>query len=327
MPDLLKNEQALLMKSVVTPFGAFPVTATALRVDGSLLAKAQMSKEGDHHYVPQFHLRKWEGVDGKLMQWGRIGHNGKLICKSVATAGTGYVPGLYSLHGVNPKHVQQIETEVFGRIESKAKPVMDKLIEKGVTGLTINERYFWALYLNAAIIRVPHVVEKVKAGSEKLLAEELSRDIEEYNDVKGDAQEDSLFEWAKNHAPARLANSGLSVLVKLITDSKPIDRIVRLTWLVRDLSSSNKRLMLGDDPFERINELYKPRTLISIPLSPTHVFFGTDAHDVVERISRMTPSEIIRASNISTLTTAKKFAYGSAEPDFVDKYLLRSTKS
>ncbi|MDN8716013.1 hypothetical protein Q0M92_14215, partial [Staphylococcus aureus] len=64
-----------------------------------------------------------------------------------------------------------------------------------------------------------------------------------------------------------------------------------------------------------------PRTLISIPLSPSHVFFGSDAPNIISHISSLPARDVVRASNISTLTTAKKFAYGSAEPNFVEQHL------
>ncbi|MGL4090698.1 DUF4238 domain-containing protein [Agrobacterium cavarae] len=280
-----------------------------------------MSKEGDHHYVPQFHLRMWEQPDGKIDQWGRIAFNNKLVCTSVTSAATAYVPGLYSLEHVNETEAQQIEKDIFGKIETEAKPVLAKLISRGAAKLSLRERYWWTIYLNASLLRVPHVVEKVKAGAKELVEKELSQDIPEYDAAKGDAPEATLFEWAAKHAPARLANSGLKVLVSLLSSEKAIDRIIHLHWLVRDVSAAPRRLLLGDNPFERVGDLYKPRTLISIPLSPTHVFFGSDAPDIVEHLAKLPAREVVKASNVSTLSTARKFVYGDAERGFIEQYL------
>lgn len=282
-----------------------------------------MSKEGDHHYVSQFHLRMWEQRDGKIDQWGRIAFNKKLVRTSVTSAATAYVPGLYSLEHVNETEAQQIEKDIFGKIETEAKPVLAKLISRGPAKLSVRERYWWTIYLNASLLRVPHVVEKVKAGAKELVEKELSQDIPEYDSAKGDAPEATLFEWAAKHSPARLANSGLKVLVRLLGSEKAIDRIIHLHWLVRDVSAAPRQLLLGDNPFERIGDLYKPRTLICLPLSPTHVFFGSDALDIIENLKTLPPRAVIRASNISTLTTAKRFVYGNAEREFIDKYFPR----
>ena len=88
-----------------------------------------MSKEFDHHYVPQFHLRMWEDADHKIIQWGRIPYNNKLVRTEVSTAATAYEPGLYSLEDVIPEDAQQIETQIFGKIETEASAVFRKLIQ------------------------------------------------------------------------------------------------------------------------------------------------------------------------------------------------------
>lgn len=280
-----------------------------------------MSKEGDHHYVPQFHLRMWERPDGKINQWGRIAFNNKLVRTSVTSAATAYVPGLYSLEYVNETEAQQIEKEIFGKIETEAKPVLAKLISRGPTKLSVHERYWWTIYLNASLLRVPHVVEEVKTKAKELVEKELSQDIPEYDAAKGDAPEATLFAWAAKHAPARLANSGLKVLVSLLDSEKTIDRIIHFHWLVRDVSASTRRLLLGDNPFERVGDLYQPRTLISIPLSPTHVFFGSDASEIVEHLANLPAREVVKANNVSTLSTARKFVYGDAEREFIEQHL------
>jgi hypothetical protein len=169
------------------------------------------------------------------------------------------------------------------------------------------------------------VVEKVKSGSKELVEKELSQKIPEYDAAKGDAPEATLLEWAMKHTPARLANSGLKVLVSLLGSEKAIGRIIHLRWLVKDVSASQRRLLLGDNPFERVGDLYKPRTLISIPLSPTHVFFGSDALDIIDHLANLPAREVVKASNVSTLTTARKFVYGDAERAFIDQHLPQAS--
>ncbi len=265
----------------------------------------------------------WEDRDGKISQWGRIPFNNKLVCKPVTAAATAYIPGLYSLAHVRDEEVQQIETELFGKIETASKPVLEKLISLGPNRLSLQERYWWTIYLNASLLRVPHVVEMVKTGMQKRIAQDLSQPIPEFDAAKGDAPEDTLFEWASKHAPARVANSGLKVLVDLIQSEKAVDRIIHLQWLVRDLSTGPRRLLLGDNPFERVGDLYKARTAISLPLSPTHLFIASDAPDIVNHFARMPARDVIKANNQSSLINAKKFVYGDAERSFIDQYFLR----
>ncbi|UXN62931.1 DUF4238 domain-containing protein [Phyllobacterium sp. A18/5-2] len=281
-----------------------------------------MSKEGDHHYVPQFHLKRWEGRDEKLLQWERIRFNNKLVRSPVTTAATAYVPGLYALEEVISDEVQQIETKVFGKIETEASPILEKLINQGASKLTVVERYWWTMYLNASVFRVPHVIARLKAEGAQIAERELSKDIDEFVALKGNAPEKTLFEWTKNHAPSRIANFGLKTLLRLLDNERAIDRIIHLQWHVRDVTAASRRLLLGDDPFCRVNDLYNPRTLIAMPLSPTRVFFGTDAGDIVRSVmTTNTPREIVHRMNVETLRKTRRFVYGDAERSFIEKYL------
>lgn len=240
----------------------------------------------------------------------------------MTTAATAYTPGLYALEQVVPEEAQQIETKVFGKIETEASPVLDKLINQGAARLSVADRYWWTMYLNASVFRVPHVIARLKEEGRQIVERELSKDVGEFVALKGAAPESTLFEWTKNHAPSRIANFGLHTLLKLVDNERAIDRIIHLQWHVRDVGSSSRKLLLGDDPFCRVNDLYKPRTLIAMPLSPTHVFFGTDAGDIVQNVMRAKSSrEIVNGMNIETLQKAKQFVYGDAERSFIDKYL------
>lgn len=282
-----------------------------------------MSKERDHHYVPQFHLRKWASCKGEITQWGRIRHHDKLVRKLVTTAATAYVPGLYALAHVDDEEAQQIETRILGKIETEAKPVLEKLISTGPRGLTVRDRYWWTIYLNASLIRVPHIVERVRTEVAEGIARDLTQDIPEYAAARGSATEATLYEWAANNAPALVANAGLEVLVNLMGSEKIIDRIIHLKWLVKDVTTASRRLLLGDNPFERIGDLYRSRTVISLPLTPTHIFVASDAHDILDQFARMPARDVIKANNQSSLINAKKFVYGEAERSFIDRYLLR----
>lgn len=263
----------------------------------------------------------WAGPDGKISQWGRIPYNNKLVHTPVTAAATAYHPGLYSLTHVPEDEVQQVEDKLFQRIETGAKPVLDRLIRQGPRSLSVEERYWWTIYLNASLLRVPHMVERVTADVRAQVELELSHVIPEFEAAKGNAPEKTLYEWASRHAPARVHNSGMKVLVELIQDEKPLDRIIHLRWLVKDVSAGKRELLLGDNPFLRVGDLYGSRVLIAMPLSPTHVFLASDAADILDHLARFPARDFTTKCNQSTLFLAKKFVYGEAERSFIDRHL------
>ncbi|PCJ69144.1 MAG: hypothetical protein COA62_10905 [Rhodobiaceae bacterium] len=281
-----------------------------------------MSKEGNHHYLSQFHLDEWAGGSGKVIRWRRIEHQHKLAQKLVSTAATAYRPGLYSIQSSLPENTQIIEKKIFGQIENEAAPILRKLIAEGPDSLSGRERIRWAVYLNASYLRVPHIVDKFKLQTDAHIREKLSRQLDEYDSQKADSPEGSLFEWAMNNRPNRIMNSGMRVLVTMICDERVLQRLSELIWHVADISKASRSLLIGDNPFQRVGGLYHPSVLISLPLSPKHLFLATHDQQMAALVGNKPDRDIVRASNISTLTTAKQFAYGDAETAFVDKYFL-----
>lgn len=284
----------------------------------------KLSKKGNHHYVPQFHLRKWEKGNKKISQWGRTPHNNDLVCRQVTSAATAYSPGLYALEHVDDSKKQIIEQDIFGIIDNQAKPVMDKIIHNGVSSLSPAERNQWRRYLMAAQLRVPHMVERIKAQTKQYHEEKFSRPIPKLETREKSTTEETLLESMQKYHPARLANSPLRVMLGILENKKTIECIHRLHWLVKDVSMSSRGLLLGDVPYQEVHPLYKPGALISIPLSPTHIFLAGDTKDTIEHFIRMSPRELVKRSNISALTTAKKFVYGDAEKTFIDEHFLKN---
>lgn len=279
-----------------------------------------MSKLGDHHYIPQFHLNCWADGDGKLTQWGRAPFTNKLFKKRVSSAETGYKPGLYAVSAASPQKQQMIEREVFGRLDNASAMVMQKLLRGD--NISLVERATWAFYLNASVIRVAHIVEKMRREMQILIKEELDRDLPDYNEVRGDVTAATLYEWGIEHDSDRISNAGLQVLIRLLQNERALNRIINLNWTVRDVSSTSNRLMLSDDPVHREVPLYARNACWIVPLSPTHIFLAADDHNIIDRFHSLTPRALVQQSNIRSLRNARQFAYGAANCSFIERHLL-----
>ncbi|HBM87658.1 MAG: DUF4238 domain-containing protein [Parvibaculaceae bacterium] len=283
-----------------------------------------VSKEGDHHYLAQFHLKQWRNAQGEFVQWSRIPYKGGIRRKLVTPAQTAYVPGLYNLKSPRPEVVQKAEKEVFGRIENEASPILKKIIGSKVTKLTSNERIRWALYLNTSLLRLPHNVQKIKFDSAMHVTSDLAKQSDEYDALKSETDADTLLFWAQEHAPDYLENSGMRVLVKMLHGERLLRRFCEFKWDVRDLSRISTRLLIGDNPFVLAGGLFDEKCLVVLPLSPTKLFLASGSPDVLAAAEATSDKEIATRNNISMLNNAKKFAYGLAEKSFVDKHFPRS---
>lgn len=256
----------------------------------------------------------------EITQWGRAPFTNKLFKKRVTSAETAYKPGLYAVSSPSSDKQQIIEREIFGRLDNDASKVMQKILRR--SRVTANERTTWAFYLNASVIRVAHLVDRMRSEMRIRLKEMLDVDLPEYNAVRGNAAEATLYEWAQKHVPHEVANAGLNVLIQMIRNEKTVARIINLQWTVRDISSTGNHLMLGDDPVHREVPLHSENACWLVPLSPSQIFFAAENASVIDHFNRMTARDVVQQSNIRSLRNARQFAYGTAACSFIEQHLL-----
>ncbi|MGX9575758.1 DUF4238 domain-containing protein [Mesorhizobium sp. f-mel] len=268
----------------------------------------------DHHFLAQFHLKRWIDTDGRLLRWGRIPATGQVVSKRVAPAATAYSAGLYAIKGVAETKENAIEELILGDIDNRAAPLLAKLIDKGVRSLGAQERRHWARYLNASAARVPHVIAEANSKATIVMERMLSE------------SDSSRLDWVRGDPSGPLVNGGIVAMSRFFSLRRTIERFLSMRWTVREVSGSRMPLMIGDDPLSMTGNLYEAECLVTLPLSPRHLFLATDTPSVAAAINRRSDRELVRAVNGDTLLKAKQFAYGAAERDMIEEYLLISLK-
>ena len=79
-----------------------------------------MSETEDHHYVPQFWLKRWCGTDGRLTVFRRIA--GCVVANRHAPKHTAYEPNLYTIESL-PDDRQWVETNLMSRgVDKRSRP-------------------------------------------------------------------------------------------------------------------------------------------------------------------------------------------------------------
>src|SRR4029453_4424820 len=152
-----------------------------------------MSLPKRHHYVPQFLLRRWVNDDGELPLFRRC-QDGVVRPTTSAPKGTAFVEFLYSLEGVPDDQRQIIETKFFAEhVDTKGAGALEKMLADGVGSLSPAERIDWTVFLIAARLRVPNIVEQIKSSGQAHVEAGLLADAEEYKAVRGRAPETNLL--------------------------------------------------------------------------------------------------------------------------------------
>lgn len=271
-------------------------------------------------YLPQLHLKQWADANGKIPTWFRVGPQCKLVLRHQAPAATGYLPGLYRIAGVTPDKVQYIDTEVFGRLETRAAPILRTMIGDGPTGLTSDGRFWWTAYVNSLVFRLPQRIGEIASFLEQRMAELPQPAATAVSDATAQS---SLLQWARDHDLERLENLPKGVLLKLLSSGELLQRMRDLTWAVLDLSKAPRRLILGDNPVNKLITPQVPEGVVSLPLAPTHLFVGAESQEACERLRDLPPKELVWQANAVSLASAKKYAYGAAAREFIEKHFRR----
>jgi len=81
----------------------------------------------NHHYLPSSFTKRWNGLDGKVVEYRRA--NGKLIIKSKAPTATGFERNLYTdTSQTEPLKKQALELGLMQLVDNPVSTVVTELI-------------------------------------------------------------------------------------------------------------------------------------------------------------------------------------------------------
>jgi uncharacterized protein DUF4238 len=286
-----------------------------------------MSEPVDHHYVPEFYLRLWEGSDKKICRYHRPHSN--VVTHRISPSHTGYEPQLYALHSHPSETRQTIEKEFFSQaIDDPAATALRSLLAKPAVPLTREVREAWIRFLLSLAVRHPEGIASARATGGEILRRELSSSpSEEYAAVRGNVPETTLLEFVEARMPGALQDLGLVSLPSVISDLRLGQAIWEMHWYLLNLSASRFRLLTSDRPLLIQRGLGDPRCYIALPLGPSVAFVATRDKRIFEELAnRHLPQEIARALNETFVSQAVKHVYGLDDSHlrFVEKHLGRS---
>ncbi|MBL8559180.1 MAG: DUF4238 domain-containing protein [Hyphomonadaceae bacterium] len=227
-----------------------------------------------HHYVPQFLLRPWAepNADKKVVVY-RFDLP-ELRHSRWAPKAVGYEDDLYALTRERVAGMERhaIENRLLSHIDNAAATVRDKLLSRGLTTLTVEERCDWIRFLVSLRMRQPHMVAALKEGAATELRRSMATDPEEYEVHVGASDPPTLEAWAEQRYPGIVENFGLSFFHELVDSPVVGKKIFDMKWWVWDVASAGSELLLADHPCIFSAGIDDPDLLLAMPISPTKVF-------------------------------------------------------
>ncbi len=247
----------------------------------------------DHHYVPRFYLRKWASLsDGKVHYSRWI--NGRFVCSRISPGSTAYERNLYSLENVPSEERQAIETFFSTKIDNPASIVLNKILQEGVDNLSREERVDWVRFLLSLGYRGPNWIQRAREEGRESLEKLLVESQADYESLRGPDDPLTLVEFCKASSPGTLPNVGIVALSEWVYCTKEIPLILKMHWWISDVSGEDIDLFTSNHPCIYTRGLGDHQCLISLPLSPSVVFFAANNPKNKNKILRLSKRKLMR---------------------------------
>lgn len=238
-----------------------------------------------HHYVPVFYLKQWTGPNGRLIAFRRP-FGDKVVATPKPPKKTGYVNGLYWLHGIDPAVANAIEEIVMGHIDNNAAIAHQFILQDNVGRIPPSVRLAWTRFIVGLLIRSPASIRNVY---ERMMnpSQEERREIKRITKGLPDSELSAV-------AMQRMA----LVTIARLTQSPAIERVInRMRWGIYNLTLPELRFFTSDRPVVMTNGVGRKGGHLAIPVSPQKLFLAFNDEAIEREIRAKSPWEISETVN------------------------------
>ena len=221
---------------------------------------------------------------------------------------TGYEDGLYQMDGTaNP---QIVETKFFRAVDNNAAPVLESMLRVGPGALDNDNRRSWTLFLISMLMRSPHSLDEIGSVINGFFRANLEKSHQ--SDYAASRQPDdpvSIYDFAMKRTP-ELAQAYKAALPDMIDNDVIGQQIINMRWAMLTLSATPHTLLTGDRPCMTSRGIADPGCMLSLPVSPTHLFVAAHDIELLRRLDMQPPRDTVRNSNDCTVELAVQNVYG-----------------
>ena len=166
---------------------------------------------------------------------------GRISYRKGAPKSVAYIEDLYTIrpeHKLSGPASDEIETEVMGRLDDRAAIVHEAILDRGLSGITEEDRYLWSVFIASMIERSPQRLQlyKERAGAEEM--------VKELSAIYPGA--DGLVDKFGFDIDALVDNTTLKFMVDRILNSDLAHNIYNMQWLIVHNNISGEHFVLGD---------------------------------------------------------------------------------
>ncbi len=237
---------------------------------------------------------------------------------------TGYEEGLYQLDGTADP--QKIETKFFRAVDNNAAPVLESMLHEGPGALDEDKRRSWTLFLMSMLMRSPHSLDEIGSVINDFFRANLEKSHQ--SDYATSRQPDdpvSIYDFTMKRTPD-LAQAYKAALPDMIDNDVIGKQIINMRWAMWALSAAPYTLLTGDRPCMTSRGIADSGCMLSLPVSPTHLFVAAHDIELLRRLAAQPARDTVRNSNDCTVKLAVQNVYGctAGQLTFIEKRLRKA---
>ncbi|MFZ3320735.1 MAG: DUF4238 domain-containing protein [Usitatibacter sp.] len=270
-----------------------------------------------HHFVPEFLLRHWHsGPDNRLSRIGR--ERDAIVHKRRSAKMCARHRDVYRLRGTTDP--EALESIFLGEVDNDAARVHCHLIAMGRSHeYSPDERIAWSRFVVALMRRHPTYIRYLLRRG----AEEYEKAVEAFKADHGGTLSAEFEEWLAGPGAINKQNIGLTnVFTQLVNSELVNNAVLKAHWKVRRLDGAKFDLLIGDRPVIYGGAL-NATFLLTLPLTPHHVFFAFNDPETGRRIDATPPTQVVKIANLDTVTFAYTHVFATSDEQlrFVSNHL------
>ena len=262
----------------------------------------------DHHFVPQFYLKRWAGPDGKVVEFTRP--HRELVVHSKTPKTTGFQKHLYTIPELPPEKRSVLEDVVFKDIDQVGSDALDFMLGNftGEKEMFNKLRCGWSRFLMSLMHRSPQKLAALKGlwlATYKPLSPELKREYEQLRRTISETEEDLDLD---------IASVGFATLVESVTDNQMLGSFFnKMHWSIATIGNPEHHLLTSDHPLVTTNGIEHPEGYVITPVGPTQVFIAVNSAEKAAEIKQTNPRYLIPKLNDTMVRQAVDYVYDTDE--------------
>lgn len=265
----------------------------------------------DHHFVPQFYLKRWAGADGRVCEFARP--HRELIASSKTPKTTGYQKHLYTVPGLPPEKQSVLEDVVLKQIDQIGSDALDFMLGNptGEKDMPNKLRCGWSRFLMSLMHRSPQKLAALKAGYSDFFKQYLL-DLESWLDRDQPYHEN--FEGAAATFKEDMAEVGWARLFEMATDYPQTGAMLnQMHWSIATIGNPEHHLLTSDHPLVKTDGIKHPEGYVITPVGPTQVFIAVNSAEMAGRIAKTDPRYLVPKLNDTMVRQAVDYVYDTDE--------------